>query len=320
MVVLGGVTRLTESGLSITEWKPVSGVLPPLNESQWREEFTKYQTIPEFKIERPQMTLDEYKTIYWWEYAHRLWGRLIGLAFFLPLVYFFVRGNLHKDWIPPLIIILLLGANQGFLGWYMVESGLSVRTDVSQYRLTAHLTLACLIYAYTLWIALHIRHAAMKLFVPKAKILWPVMAIFALYWMTFIMGGFMAGTNAGLLYQTFPKYNADWWPSGVWILEPWYKNLFENTTAIHAVHRSLAIGLVVGSIAIVPYILKFRPPKSVKIPLFHVAGMGLVQMAIGISTIKHQIPIWLGALHQAGGVLLLTFFIWLLFSLRKAQI
>ncbi len=317
MVVIGGVTRLTESGLSITEWKPITGIIPPIGAAQWEQEFNAYQKIPEYTQFNKGMTLDEYKNIYWWEYLHRLWGRLIGLAFALPLIYFWARGQLHREWKLPLVILFLLGLNQGFLGWYMVQSGLSVRTDVSQYRLTAHLTLAAIIYAYMFWIALHIRNfSAPKLYAAN-KIRKPAIALFGLFWVTFIMGGFMAGTNAGLAFRDFPQFNGQWWPDGFWGLWPWWANIFENPITIHALHRTLAVLSVVLGLALGFYAIAQRPPKSVKIPVLHVAGMGIVQMAIGISTIARGVPITLGAAHQAGAILLLTFYIWLLFAVRK---
>lgn len=316
MVALGGATRLTESGLSITEWKPVSGIIPPLNETEWQAQFDLYKQIPQYRLMNSNITLDDYKTIFWWEYAHRVWGRLIGLAFFLPLVFFWAKGYLHKDWKPALIVLLILGANQGFLGWIMVQSGLEgTRTSVSPYRLTAHLTLAAVIYAYMLWVALHIKNY----FSPKGPgapfLRKPTLLLFALFWLTFIMGGFMAGTHSGLLYKTFPLYNGEAVPGGLLAMQPWYANFFENSTTIHFTHRSLAILLVLGSIALAAY--GWRAAKPVKVPLIHVAAMALVQMALGISTIAREVPVLLGTLHQAGSILLLTFFIWLLFRLSR---
>ncbi|TAH33776.1 MAG: heme A synthase [Alphaproteobacteria bacterium] len=319
MVAIGGVTRLTESGLSITQWKPVTGIIPPLNDAEWQAEFSLYQQIPEYQLVHKGMTLDEYKNIYFWEYLHRLWGRLIGVVFALPLIYFWMRGKLQRDWKVPLVILFLLGLNQGFLGWYMVQSGLSVNTDVSQYRLTAHLTLAATIYAYMLWIALHIRNFYKSApLTPSPKYLrGAAIILFALFWLTFVMGGFMAGTNAGLLYTTFPQFNGEWAPGGMWEMQPWYMNLFENTTTIHAVHRFLASALVIGALSLMMYGFASKTSKKIKVPLIHVGVMSLIQMALGISTIARGVPVALGAAHQAGAILLLTFFVWLLFNLRK---
>ncbi len=319
MVAIGGVTRLTESGLSITQWKPVTGVIPPMNDTQWQAEFSEYQKIPEYQQLRKGMSLDEYKNIYFWEYLHRLWGRLIGIVFALPLIYFWVRGKLHQDWKIPLAVLFFLGLNQGFLGWYMVQSGLSVNVDVSQYRLTAHLTLAAIIYAYMLWIALHIKNfykSAPLVSAPK-NLRYATILVFIIFWLTFIMGGFMAGTNAGLLYATFPKFNGDWIPGGMWILEPLYRNLFENPTTIHAVHRFVATALVIGAIGLMLYSFFAKASKKIKVPAIHVGVMALIQMALGISAIARAVPITLGTAHQAGAMVLLTFFLWLLFVIRK---
>lgn len=316
MVGIGGATRLTESGLSITEWKPVTGVMPPLSEQSWLDEFAKYQKIPEYQQINRGMSLDEYKVIYWWEYAHRLWGRLIGLAFGLPLLFFWVRGYLQPAWKTPLLVILALGAAQGFMGWFMVQSGLSVRTDVSQYRLTAHLGLAAIIFSALLWYGWRIRHWGQRVMVCHHQLCSHSLILFLLFVAVFIMGGFMAGTNAGLLFKTFPLYNGTWWPENAWVDALGLKNFFENTTLIHALHRTLAVAFVVYALVFVFWAVRHTNCKTIKIPLYHVAGFSVLQTVLGIKTIALGVPITLGVLHQLGGFLVLGSLVWAFYAMR----
>ena len=219
MVVVGGITRLTLSGLSITEWKPVIGIVPPLSAADWAAEFARYQQIPEYRAIHFAMSLDEFKSIYYWEYLHRLLGRLIGVAFAVPFIWFLARRQLPRRLAPPLAGILLLGFLQGALGWYMVESGLADRVEVSQYRLVAHLALALAIYAAILWTALGIVRGSR---LPDAGPGWrrASEAVLALVALTILAGGFVAGTRAGLTYNTFPLMDGRLVPAGYAQLQP----------------------------------------------------------------------------------------------------
>jgi heme a synthase len=316
MVGIGGATRLTESGLSITEWKPVTGIMPPLSTEAWQQEFAKYQQIPEYQQLNRGMSLEEYKVIFWWEYAHRAWGRLIGLVFALPLAFFWWRGYLNSAWKKPLLVLLALGAAQGFMGWYMVQSGLSVRTDVSQYRLTTHLGLAAIIFSALLWYAWRIRHWGQRVMVCHHQLCSHSMVLFLLFTAVFIMGGFMAGTNAGLLFKSFPLYNGAWWPENAWVADLGIANFFENTTLIHAIHRTLAIVFLIYALTFVFWAVRHTNCKTVKIPLYHVAGFTVLQATLGIKTIMFGVPVVLGVLHQLGGFLVLGAMVWALYAMR----
>ncbi len=304
MVVIGGVTRLTESGLSITEWQPLVGVLPPLAESEWQAAFAKYQQIPEYEAKNTGMTLAEFKTIFWWEYAHRLWGRLIGVAFLLPLAWFVARGRIRDKLAWRLAGIFIVGGLQGTLGWYMVQSGLVDRIDVSPYRLTAHLGLALLIYVWTLWTALDLlrtpgrRHA-----VTGAKRLW---AATALVFLTILAGGFVAGLDAGRVYNSFPLMDGRLVPVGYFDLSPWWLNWFENPAAAQFNHRLLGMTSLAAALA-VWLSLKHAPLDAAQRRwVVAVPVMAALQAALGIATLLLAVPIALAALHQAGAVLLLS--------------
>ena len=223
MVVIGGVTRLTESGLSITEWKPIIGVVPPLSAAEWQEAFAKYQQIPEYKVKNAGMSLAEFREIFWWEYVHRLWGRLIGAVYLLPFLVFLAKGWINRRVAWQVAGIFFLGALQGALGWYMVKSGLVDRLDVSPYRLTAHLGLALLIYAATYWTALDLlapasrAHLATTIRHSRAAL-----GVAVLVFLTMLAGGFVAGNDAGLVYNTFPLMDGALVPAGYGDLAPWW--------------------------------------------------------------------------------------------------
>ena len=342
MVVVGGVTRLTLSGLSITEWRPVIGVVPPLSVADWAAEFAKYQQIPEYRLVHYGMTLEEFKSIYWWEYAHRLLGRLIGVAFAIPFIWFLLRGRLTRRLVPPLCGILLLGFAQGALGWYMVESGLADRVEVSQYRLVGHLALALAIYAAILWVALGIvgraphptplpasgeREGPAKregegqsgVAVSASWVLWRRAgdAVLLLVAVTILAGGFVAGTRAGLVYNTFPLMDGRVVPEGYAELHPFARNWFENVTAVQFDHRLLAIAAAV--VVLLVWALGWRAglSKPVRAALHGLAAVSLLQVALGITTLVLVVPIALAAAHQAGAVLLLTAAIVFRHTLRR---
>ena len=303
MVVIGGVTRLTESGLSITEWKPVIGAVPPLSEPEWQAEFERYQQIPEYRERNAGMTLAQYKHIFWWEYVHRLWGRLIGLAYLLPLLGFLATGRVRGRLAWRLSGIFVLGALQGALGWYMVKSGLVDRVDVSPYRLTAHLGLALLIYAATLWTALDLLRP------PYTGIRGAVLrtdgragALAGFVFLTMMAGGLVAGTDAGFVYNTFPLMDGRWIPAGYLDLQPWWLNPFANVAAIQFDHRVLGIATVLLTL-----LYWWRAHRNAADGTVHlVLGMALLQAALGISTLLLVVPIPLAATHQAGAVTLFT--------------
>jgi cytochrome c oxidase assembly protein subunit 15 len=312
MVFVGGVTRLTESGLSITEWKPVSGILPPLSEEKWQESFAKYQQIPEYKQINRGMSLADYKAIYWWEFFHRLLGRITGFVLLLPWIYFAAKGYTNRNLNLRLFGIFCLGGLQGVIGWYMVKSGLSIRTDVSQYRLAIHLTLAFLLFAMVYWqaLTLYYRHPG-KGRDPSSLALpavdpglrrdgmfgWIVIA--AIFLQVF-MGALVAGLDAGLTYNTFPLMDGHLIPSGLFHLSPWYLNFFENVTMVQFQHRWMA-KLVAVLVIIFWYRTRQQNPKAANLMLAALA----LQIILGISALIFVVPIPLASAHQMGALLLL---------------
>ena len=307
MVLVGGATRLTDSGLSITEWRPVTGIVPPLSEAGWREEFAKYAAIPEYRLEKKGMSLDGFKAIYWWEWGHRFLGRLVGIAFLVPFAAFLVRRRLTRALAGRLLAVFLLGGLQGAVGWYMVMSGLSVRTDVSQYRLVMHLALAVALFAAILWLALSLwprREATQRRPAPR-PVGRALLAFAGLVYAQMLAGGFVAGLDAGLAYNTFPLMDGRLVPEGLFALEPWWRNLFENRIAVQFDHRLLAY-LVAGS-ACALWALRLRGlsgPLARRIDL--VLAAVVLQIALGIATLLAVVPIGLALAHQAGALLLLA--------------
>jgi heme a synthase len=315
MVVIGGITRLTWSGLSITEWQPVTGIVPPLSAADWQAEFARYQETSQYKMLNAGMSLAEFKTIFLWEYVHRLWGRLIGFVYLLPFLYFLVRRRIPRRLAWPLAGIFALGFAQGALGWWMVESGLADRIEVSQYRLTAHLALALVIYAATLWTALGLLAPTGADALPSAasgKRLgrrgWrrASEAILCLVSLTIAAGGFVAGLNAGLVYNTFPLMDGNFVPADYAQLSPFIRNLFENVAAVQFDHRILAMTTVASVIVLWLAGRRAALPYSARLALHVLLAIALVQLSLGISTLLLVVPIPLAAAHQAGAVLLLT--------------
>jgi heme a synthase len=304
MVVLGGVTRLTESGLSITEWQPIAGIVPPLNDAAWQAEFARYREIPQFRLVHSWMTLADFKTIFFWEWLHRLWGRLIGFTFALPFLWFLARRRIPSGLAPRLVGILALGGAQGLLGWVMVESGLVDRVEVSQYRLVAHLGLAILLYAAIVWTALDLlRPEAPSV---SAGLRRAAAAIVALVFLTLLAGGFVAGLHAGLVYNTFPLMGGSILPPDYLQLHPWWRNWFENVAAVQFNHRLLAMAVLASVIAL--WLagrrrdLAARPRRALDALL----AAALLQVSLGIATLLLVVPVPLAAAHQAGAVLLFT--------------
>ncbi len=318
MVVVGGITRLTLSGLSITEWRPVIGIVPPLSDADWAAEFAKYRQIPEYRAIHFAMSLDEFKSIYFWEYFHRLLGRLIGVAFAVPFIWFLARRRLPRRLAPPLAGILLLGFLQGALGWYMVESGLADRVEVSQYRLVAHLALALAIYAAILWTALGIVRGPS----PDPSPGWrrAAEAVLVLVALTILAGGFVAGTRAGLTYNTFPLMDGRLVPAGYAQLRPLWVNWFENIATIQFDHRALAVVTVSAVFLLWAAGLRSNLPISARKALHALLAVAVLQAALGISTLLLVVPIPLAAAHQAGAVLLLTAAIVFRHTLRAAAV
>jgi len=313
MVVIGGITRLTQSGLSMVEWAPIMGTLPPLGEAAWQEVFAKYKASPEYIKINYGMTLDGFKSIFWWEYGHRLLGRIIGLIYLLPLVYFLYRGMVPKVWRPRLFGLFILGGLQGLMGWYMVKSGLVDVPHVSQYRLTAHLGLAVIIFATMLWFAMdflrgetaHLKSSSGYLLISA----WVVFIVFTMM----LSGGFVAGTKAGFIINTFPTMNGEWVPSALTALSPVWRNLFENAVAVQFIHRCIAVIVLVSVLSLFIQSLK----QSFNTRANWLLLIVVVQILFGISALVLVVPTALGAAHQAGAVALLACALWVAHVARK---
>jgi heme a synthase len=306
MVIVGGATRLTDSGLSITEWQPLLGAIPPLTEADWLEALEKYRQIPEYQLINKGMSLEEFKFIYWWEWAHRFLGRIIGLVFFLPFAFFALTGRLSRGTAWRCGVLFVLGGLQGALGWYMVSSGLVDRVDVSQYRLSAHLTLATVIFAAILWVAIGLggkRHA------PRRRIEWAALALVALILVQVAAGGFVAGLDAGMGYNTWPLMDGALVPPGLMIMEPGWRNLFENAMTVQFNHRILAY---VITLAVVGYAIAARSG-----PAALLLAAVLLQVMFGIWTLLWQVPLWLGLVHQGGALIVLAAALWNLHALLR---
>jgi cytochrome c oxidase assembly protein subunit 15 len=299
MVVVGGATRLTESGLSITEWQPVHGAIPPLNATEWEEEFAKYRQIPQYEILNKGMPLAEFKTIFWWEWAHRLLGRLIGVAFFVPLVFFWATGRIGPELRAPLAAIFVLGGLQGAVGWWMVASGLTERTDVSQYRLAVHLTFACAILAYVVWVA---RGLSPR---PLVGADWGMRVVASLtvglVFAQIFLGGLVAGLNAGMTFNTWPLMDGALVPSGLLVQQPAWRNLFENVATVQFDHR--VVGYLLFA-AVLLHALQARGSGHMRTAAL-LAALATSQAGIGIATLLAVVPLHLALTHQLGAVVVL---------------
>jgi cytochrome c oxidase assembly protein subunit 15 len=316
MVVVGGITRLTHSGLSIVEWQPLVGALPPLDADAWEQTFARYRQTPEFLLVNPDMTLAGFKRIFWWEYAHRLLGRLIGAAFLVPFLWFALRGKIARALNLKFAAIFALGALQGALGWYMVRSGLVDDPRVSQYRLTAHLGLAFLIYAAMLWVALDLLFPRGRGVAVAGGLRRFAAALAALIFAMVLSGGLVAGIRAGLAYNTFPLMNGRLVPPEILAIEPWYLNFFSNMATVQFDHRLIAWLLAV----LVPWfwLRARRAPISprAKLGAHLLLGTLALQIALGISTLLLGVPVPLAAAHQAGALLVSSAAVLVLHGLR----
>lgn len=306
LVLVGGATRLTESGLSITEWKPIHGIVPPLSAAEWQEEFQLYRKIPQYRELNDGMSLDAFKTIYWWEWTHRFLARFIGAVFALPLVFFWAKGRIPPQLKPRVLAILALGAVQGGIGWWMVASGLTARTDVSQYRLAVHLTTACVIFASTLWVARGMaahsddaRPSEGSIYVAGIIV---VLALCQIY-----LGGLVAGLNAGLTFNTWPLMDGHLVPDGLLAMQPAWRNFFENVMTVQFVHRCSAY-LLLAVVALHAVASFAQAPGTT-----HARRAGIllllvmVQAALGVATLLLAVPIGWALLHQAGALVVLAF-------------
>jgi cytochrome c oxidase assembly protein subunit 15 len=310
MITVGGLTRLTGSGLSITEWKPIMGALPPLNEAQWADAFAKYQQIPQYRLENHGMTLEAFKGIFWWEWAHRLLGRLLGVVFFVPFVWFAFVGAIKRSEWPRMLLLFGLGGLQGFIGWWMVTSGFEVRTSVSQYRLAIHLGAALLLLVAILWIALeYLRGESGKGSAKRGFV------FVALVYVQMLLGALVAGLHAGLVYNTWPDMNGHVFPESPFFASPWWINFFENDGLAQFDHRVGAY-IVAGFSAFI-YLRGLRLTGYAKTSAKTIAVITVWQIFLGIATLLLQAPEHLAAAHQVTAALLLCAAVWHAFELKR---
>ena len=319
MVVLGGVTRLTGSGLSMVEWDPIFGVVPPLNEQQWESVFAKYRASPEYQQVNIGMDLHGFKSIYWFEFAHRLLGRSIGLVFLLPLLYFALRRMLSGAMALRLAAAFVLGGLQGVLGWYMVKSGLVDRPHVSQYRLTAHLSLALVIYAWLLWLLFDLLFAKPGAAPAARAVRTAGLGVLGLVALTIVSGGFVAGLKAGFAYTTFPKMGDQWLPPAGWMLQPGWRNLFENIATVQFDHRLLALLTLTAIVSFWVYATRRLSARPARIGVHLLLLAGIVQFGMGIGTLLLHVPVPLAAAHQAGALTVLTVALFVVHRLHKGS-
>lgn len=313
VVLVGGMTRLTDSGLSITEWKPITGIVPPLSAHGWESEFAKYQNIPEYRLVKSDMSLSQFKEIYWWEWAHRFLARMSGLVFLIPFVYFWATKKIGGAELPKFVLLLVLGSAQGALGWYMVKSGLSERVDVSQYRLAAHLGLAFAVYGYSLWMGLSYWRGRCggRAFAPGLR--WGSAVLCCMVLLQIMLGALVAGLDAGLTYNSWPLMDGYWVPPGLTHLSPLYLNLFENITLVQFNHRATAV-LIVAATAVLCW--RGRGAHQLKPAFGIMLGVVAAQFALGVWTLLAVAPVALSAAHQMGALitfsaaLLLAHLIW----------
>jgi len=314
MLAVGGLTRLTGSGLSITQWLPIMGALPPMSDAAWQDAFAKYQQIPQYRLENAAMALDGFKAIFWWEWTHRLLGRLIGFAFIVPFAWFAWRGAIRRAQWPRMLVLFALGGLQGFVGWWMVESGLETRVAVSQYRLATHLGVAVILLGAILWTALeYLRPKASG--APAKQARW-ALGFVGLVYLQMLLGALVAGLHAGLIYNSWPSMDGRLFPEHPFFHSPWWINFFENPGLVQFDHR---IGAYLVTAAAVALWWRARGLSGLaKRSANAVLHVTLLQVVLGIATLLLQVPITLAALHQVVAALLLCTAVWHAYELRYA--
>ena len=303
MILLGGITRLTSSGLSMVDWKPIMGVIPPMTQTDWQEMFLKYQQFPEYQKINVGMSLEDFKPIFMYEYLHRVLGRLIGVIFIVPFLFFYFSRRIKTGLTPKLVIMLIGGGCQGLLGWYMVKSGLVDNPHVSQYRLTAHLGAAVLIYGFILWTAFGLVLTARAQPVELQRF---SIGLSALIYLMILSGGLVAGTHAGNAYSTWPLMGDSFVPAGLYAMTPAWLSAFEDITTIQFNHRMFAYLIVALVVAFAIRAFRFGIVGRLKVGIFCLIGLLGMQVTLGISTLLFYVPIPVAAAHQVGAVALLT--------------
>jgi len=320
IVMVGGLTRLTGSGLSITEWQLISGVFPPMSAEAWQAAFAKYREIPEYRLINAGMSLDEFKSIYWWEWGHRFLGRIIGIVFFFPFVFFWIKGAFTRQLANRLWVIFILGGLQGALGWYMVQSGLTERVDVSQYRLAAHLGLAVLLFGFVFWTLLGLGARGVQdagNSTQNRRLIHGAGVIVVLVFLQILLGALVAGIHAGRTYNTWPLMDGSWIPDGLLDKSPVILNFFENITTVQFDHRIAAYVIVLAVFYQVLQVFKMRPQRPVKMSAIALIVVVLLQVFLGIWTLLAVVPISLAVAHQSGALGLFGMALYHLHTLKR---
>lgn len=322
MVIIGGLTRLTHSGLSMVNWEPFTGWVPPLNEADWQALFNDYRRFPEYEKINRGMMLDGFKEIFWFEFIHRVWGRIIGLVFLLPMVAFALKGWLRGRLFWKVVGLFVLGALQGVMGWYMVKSGLVDRPDVSQYRLTAHFGLALVIIGYALWLAHDLLAAAQDVTLLETTppgLYRAAVALTVLVFVTALSGGLVAGLDAGFAFNTFPDMDGAFIPDGFLGATPAYMSMFEDIPTVQFTHRLLAEATLALTLLFWWRARRAGLPAPARGPVNGLAVAALVQVGLGISTLILVVPVPLASLHQGGAVVLFSLSLWAALALGRGN-
>lgn len=320
-LVVGGITRLTESGLSIVDWDPIVGAVPPLSDAQWQETFDRYRQFPEYQKLRPDMTLSDFKYIFFWEYLHRMIGRTIGMVFAIPFIYFLVKGYFNRPLLKRVLLLAALGGGQGLMGWLMVSSGLVDRPHVSHYRLAAHLTLAFAIFGCCLWFAVDLRNrpamaidSAARRFITRGLfILGPLLAI-QIFW-----GALVAGLDAGVILNTFPLMNGSLLPPNGWHLSPAIQNLVDNPVTVQWFHRVLGTTLLIATIVFFVRVRRDTASEEARRLNMIFCGLIMLQFVLGVSTLLSHVQVALAAAHQFTALMIFGVWLFWMHRLRSAE-
>lgn len=329
LVIVGGVTRLTHSGLSMVEWRPLLGALPPMSDSAWLETFEKYQQFPEYQQLKTGMTMTEFKTIFFWEYMHRLLGRVVGLAFIFPWIFFALKKKIPRGLNPTLLGLFALGGLQGLMGWYMVQSGLADNPFVSHYRLAAHLSLAFALIAALTWVTLNLQSESRPTKTPEASkrattalrlYRQIARALLALIALQIVYGAFTAGLKAGFSINTFPTMNGEWIPTNILVLDPFWRNLTENNITVQFIHRTLAWIMGLCILCFWALAKSELMTKSQRSGLGLLASLVVLQFTLGVFTLILVVPLILAVAHQVGAGALLVASVYLLHSFRVQKV
>jgi cytochrome c oxidase assembly protein subunit 15 len=310
MIVVGGVTRLTQSGLSMVDWRPIMGAIPPLTLTEWEQVFEAYKQYPEFQKINQDMGLEQFKSIFYWEFGHRLLGRVIGLVYFIPFVIFLVLGRIDKKWKPQLWIAFVLGGLQGLMGWYMVKSGLVDVPHVSHFRLAAHLLLAILVLAFLFWLILDL--VGVKRTQVPGRVQQVAVSILLLLALQLLLGAFTAGLDAGHGFNTYPLMHGQWLADAAAMMEPFWRNFIENGVMIQFMHRWLGALLLIGVLG-----LAFATARNgMLLPAIALVVVTATQFGLGVATLMLRVPVVLGSLHQAVACLMVLVLVYLVYVTR----